>query len=414
MVVLNNNTNPILVVTGATGRLGRQLVPQLESRGARIIVVGRDTEKLQAHFPGRAFYSYEDLQAAAQGADLLLHLAVLNNDVDAQHAEFEAINVGLTMQVAAAAEKAGVRRLINVSSTHALDNKNHSHYAETKRKAVEKLAECSDIEVVNFYLPAVISEQLTGKLSAFGKFPRPLRSWVIGALSALKPTVRVLTVADEIMKAFYSEKVDDRIVSEGQASNQFFRFGKRAIDLAFAISVLLFLWWLLIALGILIRWQSDGPAIFVQERVGRSGKTFTCYKFRTMQMGTPNVGTHEVPQSAVTPIGRFLRSSKLDELPQVFNILLNQMSLIGPRPCLPSQTQLIQARRRDGVLNIKPGISGYAQIHGVDMSAPEILSRWDERYVRLQSLILDIQIILATARGRGQGDRTGTTPTPLG
>ena len=100
-----------------------------------------------------------------------------------------------------------------------------------------------------------------------------------------------------------------------------------------------------------------------------------------------------------------MRATKLDELPQIWNILRNEVSLIGPRPCLPVQDELIEARRRRGVLTIKPGISGLAQINGIDMSEPERLACWDARYVALQSLLLDLKVIFATATGSGQGDK---------
>src|SRR5690606_23023583 len=126
---------------------------------------------------------------------------------------------------------------------------------------------------------------------------------------------------------------------------------------------------------------------------------------RTMKAGTVEAATNEVPAEAVTGIGRFLRRTKLDELPQVWNILRNEIGLVGPRPCLPVQTQLIEARRQRGVLSLKPGITGLAQVNGIDMSEPVRLARWDRRYLALQSLALDARIVLATARGRGQGDR---------
>ncbi|MBE0694890.1 MAG: sugar transferase [Aquamicrobium sp.] len=165
------------------------------------------------------------------------------------------------------------------------------------------------------------------------------------------------------------------------------------------------LWWLLGLIWLLVRVQSPGPGIFAQTRVGRNGAEFTCYKFRTMKTGTAQAATNEVPMEAVTRVGRFLRRTKLDELPQIWNILRNEISLVGPRPCLPVQMQLVEARRRRGVLSLKPGITGLAQVNGIDMSDPERLARWDARYLALQSLALDARILLATAKGRGQGDR---------
>ena len=97
--------------------------------------------------------------------------------------------------------------------------------------------------------------------------------------------------------------------------------------------------------------------------------------------------------------------TKIDELPQVLNIFKNEMSLIGPRPCLPVQEELIQARQALGVLSVKPGISGLAQINNIDMSDPELLARWDAKYIHLRSLLLDLKIFIATVLGRGQGDK---------
>jgi lipopolysaccharide/colanic/teichoic acid biosynthesis glycosyltransferase len=123
-----------------------------------------------------------------------------------------------------------------------------------------------------------------------------------------------------------------------------------------------------------------------------------------MYVSAPNAGTHEVPASAVTPLGHFLRRTKLDELPQVINILRNDMSLVGPRPCLPTQSDMIVERRSLGVFEIKPGITGLAQVRGIDMSNPVGLAACDREYLQLQSLLLDTKIILQTARGAGAGD----------
>lgn len=120
-----------------------------------------------------------------------------------------------------------------------------------------------------------------------------------------------------------------------------------------------------------------------------------------MKTGTAHVGTHEVSTSAITRQGQWLRKSKLDELPQIINIFRNEMSLVGPRPCLPSQSELIAERDHRGVLAVKPGITGLAQVNGVDMRFPAKLAQWDARYLALQSLLLDLRILLATAFRRG-------------
>jgi lipopolysaccharide/colanic/teichoic acid biosynthesis glycosyltransferase len=184
-----------------------------------------------------------------------------------------------------------------------------------------------------------------------------------------------------------------------------FRFIKRVIDIGFALGIIVCLWWAMIGIWLAIRITTKGPGMFLQERVGRNAEVFTCYKFRTMNVSAPNVGTHEIAESAVTPIGKFLRRTKLDELPQVLNILRNEMSLVGPRPCLPTQYEMVAARQREGVFAVKPGITGLAQVRGVDMSVPTTLAKCDREYIELQSLLLDLKIMLQTARGAGSGDQ---------
>jgi lipopolysaccharide/colanic/teichoic acid biosynthesis glycosyltransferase len=181
---------------------------------------------------------------------------------------------------------------------------------------------------------------------------------------------------------------------------------KRALDLCFVLGVVVFLWWALILIWIAVRLQSSGPGIFAQERVGQNGEKFICYKFRTMFMGTKNLGTHEISSQAITPIGKILRKTKLDELPQIINIIKNDVTLVGPRPCLPSQIELVNLRDVSEVNRLKPGITGWAQINNIDMSDPARLVIWDKQYLERKSLTLDLQIIFATAFGRGQGDRT--------
>lgn len=188
--------------------------------------------------------------------------------------------------------------------------------------------------------------------------------------------------------------------------NLAYRFFKRALDLGISLVVVVLLFWLFVAIWIVVRLDSPGPGLFKQKRVGRYGHPFTCYKFRTMAVATPELGTHEVSQVAITRAGGVLRRTKLDELPQLFNVIFNHMSLVGPRPCLLTQTELIDARRALSVLDIKPGITGLAQINDVDMSDPQRLARWDKRYMEERSTIGDLKILVATATGRGAGDRT--------
>jgi O-antigen biosynthesis protein WbqP len=178
---------------------------------------------------------------------------------------------------------------------------------------------------------------------------------------------------------------------------------KRAFDVSASALFLLVCWPILLGVIVAIRLQSPGSAIFTQVRVGKGGRLFTCYKLRTMYSGTANLPTHQVQASSVTALGEHLRRFKIDELPQLCNVLIGDMSLVGPRPCLPSQVDLVEARRQLGVLEVRPGITGLAQVNGVDMSDPRRLAEIDARYVRTQSLVGDFGLIIATLRGRGVG-----------
>ena len=178
---------------------------------------------------------------------------------------------------------------------------------------------------------------------------------------------------------------------------------KRMLDVAAGAFLLLVLWPILLLVALAIRLESNGPAIFRQVRIGKNGREFTCYKFRTMFTGTADLPTHQVAASAVTPLGNYLRRFKIDELPQLFNVISGSMSLVGPRPCLPSQVDLVEARRRLGGLTVLPGITGLAQIRGIDMSEPQRLAEVDAEYIRSQSFAGDLKLIWSTLRGHGLG-----------
>lgn len=181
---------------------------------------------------------------------------------------------------------------------------------------------------------------------------------------------------------------------------------ERAFDIVGAAFGLLVAAIPIAVLVLLIRRESEGPGIFSQQRVGREGRPFYCHKLRTMRSGTPNTPTHEVSAAQITPLGAVLRRTKLDELPQLWNVLRGEMSFVGPRPCLPSQTTLIEERQKRGVLSLRPGITGLAQINSIDMSDPVRLAEKDAEYLRTRSFGLDLTILFRTVFQRaGSGDR---------
>lgn len=160
-----------------------------------------------------------------------------------------------------------------------------------------------------------------------------------------------------------------------------------------------------LALLWMLGWLDTRSPLFRQERVGRHQKPFTLVKFRTMRPDTASVATHLADASAVTKLGRFLRRSKLDELPQLWNVLKGEMSLVGPRPCLFNQSELIAERESRGVFNARPGITGLAQINGIDMSTPRLLAETDAMMLKEMDLRAYFTFILKTVMGSGGGDR---------
>lgn len=147
-----------------------------------------------------------------------------------------------------------------------------------------------------------------------------------------------------------------------------------------------------------------GQPIFRQERVGRYQKPFILVKFRTMRVGTASVSSHLADTNAITTMGAFLRRTKLDELPQLWNVLKGDMSLVGPRPGLFNQKELLQARQSHGVFNARPGITGLAQVNGIDMSTPELLAQIDSKMLATLSVSQYFLLIFQTVLGRGRGD----------
>lgn len=189
---------------------------------------------------------------------------------------------------------------------------------------------------------------------------------------------------------------------------------KRIFDiLSSLIAIILFIP-ILLVLAIIVKCTSQGPVLFKQRRIGKDNVEFMIYKFRTMRIDTPNVATHLLknPEQYITPIGKFMRKTSLDELPQLFNILKGEMSVVGPRPALYNQYDLIEMRTNANVHMVRPGLTGLAQVSGRDELENEQKVHFDQQYVQKQSFFFDLKLIFLTvvkvfkSEGVVEGDTT--------
>lgn len=177
----------------------------------------------------------------------------------------------------------------------------------------------------------------------------------------------------------------------------------RILDFLAAFFGLLFLWPVLLIV-IFIGLFDTGSPVFVQTRVGKNKKPFKLIKFRTMSVDTKSVASHLANNASITKLGSFLRKTKLDELPQLINVLKGEMSLVGPRPNLFNQEELIKEREILGVYNVLPGITGLAQVNNIDMSTPKLLAKTDKQMIETLCLKDYFKYIIMTVTGSGKGD----------
>lgn len=177
----------------------------------------------------------------------------------------------------------------------------------------------------------------------------------------------------------------------------------RLIDFFAAFFGLLFLWPILLIVTIIGMFDTGSP-IFVQTRVGKNQKPFKLVKFRTMSVETKSVASHLASNASITNLGAFLRKTKIDELPQLINVLKGEMSLVGPRPNLFNQEELIKERDALGVYDVLPGVTGLAQVQNIDMSTPKLLAETDKQMIDTLNIKNYFKYILMTVTGSGSGD----------
>jgi len=396
-----------ITITGATGFLGKLLYSNLIQSYDEVALIGRNKTKLMNEYPNADCFDYAELSSALKGTDVVLHLAAINSNSNLPEKEFNKINIDLLLKIAKSAKNENVKRFINITSFHTLDDKNQTYYTNSKRRGTAMLTSINWPAIENVYLPVVYGNTWSGDLSGLNFFPLALSKILFAPISAFKPTLNIKLLIEYVLNSPGETRMNnDRILLyDDKSKNLFYSSSKRVLDLIFVLFISVFFSWLMILVWVCIRSTSKGPGLFVQTRLGKDQKPFKCYKFRTMDDGTPDVGTHEAVTSSITPIGKFLRKTKIDELPQIINIVRNELSLVGPRPCLPNQVELTNQRAAFGVFKIKPGITGLSQINNIDMSTPTKLAECDFLYIAQRGLLSDIKIIIATALGNGQGDK---------
>ena len=177
-----------------------------------------------------------------------------------------------------------------------------------------------------------------------------------------------------------------------------YSIAKRLGDVLAVILLLVLISPFLLVISFFIKFHDGGPVIFRQKRIGKNGQEFDFMKFRSMPVNTPNVVSTQTSVLKVTPIGKFIRRTNLDEIPQFINVLKGDMSIIGPRPSLPSQTSLIEMRRQNGAINLRPGLTGWAQVNAYDYMPEEEKARLDGEYFENFGILIDLRIVLGTIK----------------
>jgi O-antigen biosynthesis protein WbqP len=178
----------------------------------------------------------------------------------------------------------------------------------------------------------------------------------------------------------------------------------RILDFFMAFFGLLITFPILLMVTVIGYFDTRSP-IFIQERMGKNKRPFKLIKFRTMSVDTKSVASHLASTASITKLGAFLRKTKIDELPQLINVLKGEMSFVGPRPNLFNQDELIIEREKCGVYDVLPGITGLAQVNIIDMSTPKLLAETDQKMIATLTLADYFKYILQTATGKGSGDR---------
>jgi lipopolysaccharide/colanic/teichoic acid biosynthesis glycosyltransferase len=388
-----------IVVTGASGFIGRQLIPILLEAGHSVLIVSRDSRRTRSFFPECHVVAPDEWWSFSVGYDCLLHLAAMNSDSKNDLAAYLEVNDKLAAKYAEDAKRAAITRFIYASSVHTLYPKKQSNYSASKKKGEESVIRAFGPAVTVMYLGAVHGSHFPKKLSFLDWIAPSLGKVLFSLASTLQPTTSVSLIAELVEDETSVGQLTRRILTDPKGQNICYRGWQGLLNVAFLtgsilVLPLIFVWWVTVLI-------TDGkPGLFSQERVGKDSASFVCLKLRTMRKNTPSVGTHDLEDKYFLPGARLIRSVNLDEFPQAVNILRRQMNLIGPRPSLPSQFEIVDLRQKAGVLELLPGLTGWAQVNAADMSSPRAVAKFDEQYLHLRSVSLDVEVLLKTLKRR--------------
>jgi lipopolysaccharide/colanic/teichoic acid biosynthesis glycosyltransferase len=385
-----------VVVSGASGFVASEIIPLLVESGHDVLLVSRAPSVLQPSFPSLTILSVDNWYHSARHFDMVLNLVGPTLDPDVICESNEEAYLRATQEIAVRAREVGIRRFIHLSSIHCVELADKSPYTAAKRQA-EKIVRQSFGDGCEIYrVGAVYGHKVYGRRRFLNFLPRGLKPVAQGLLSALTPTTHVQSIVAAVERDAGADSEPRILVADAEAS-VVYRLWRSSLNLLFLAVVLALLpLWAFVWVLIVVR---DGfPGLFLQDRVGKSGRIFRCVKFRTLVRGTAATGTHLLGEESFTVTGRVLRKMKIDEIPQAINILRGDMHLIGPRPALPGQREVHVSRAFLGISDATPGLTGWAQVNGADMSEPHRLAQLDYDYLGIRSILWDIRIISRTIR----------------
>ena len=393
-----------IIITGASGYVGSVLIPELAKTNHELLLVGRNNQNLKKRYPKLKTCDYSDIITYAKNFDILINLAVINNNSNQSLKNFLKVNKNFLLKLVELSKLAKIKYFFNVGSFHQLNPNNVTYYAISKREGTKKINQITGIKIINIYMPFVYGKKWSKKLKILNIIPHYFSKKIFNFISAFYPTVNINKLSNFLNSDFEKYEEKKIYLYDKKNKNVIYIFFSRLFDIFFSLNVILIFGWLFILIYFLILLERNGNPIFVQKRIGKEKKVFNLLKFRTMSQDTIERATHLINETKVTKFGKFLRFFKLDELPQIFNILRNEINFVGPRPSLISQQKLIKQRDNKKILSIKPGLTGYSQINHIDMSDVNKLVKFDHYYLINQSLFFDLKIIIRTFLGIGFKD----------